>query len=566
MHVQALHLNNFILPGEVHVHLPERGLVVVSGPNGAGKSRLAEAVAFAFWGRTLRGTDPWLTGEVGSVRVTTTTMEVQRSVTAKGSKKLEWVPHDRNLVTYETATKAQAALEAHAGDLEVWRRTHVLSSQDAAHFTTATDAERKHLLEQILGLELFDQAWTKVRDDAAKLKVRMLDQPLALAVAQGRREGAVRVLSGLDQVQDPEPVEPAVLIAAPHALYDKERHEALFAERRELEVKLRAAGQALTRMEGERSNYYRRIEAIQAQLQASRAGDPCPVCGSTEYPERAERIRQLEVALPEAQQGLQDAQAGVDEFIRVQRAIGTRAEEVAASQVKLAESEYEFRFIAQRRSEWEREHRAWADRQASWNRQRAHALADLEEASASLEHLQHKGVVLAREQATLKAVEGVLGMKGVRAHVLSRALEGIEAVANGWLSRIAPRPMELRLKSYTTTKAGTTSEAISLEVLGAGGGKGYWAASGGERRRIDVALLLALAEVSAAAYGRVPGTLWLDEVLDSLDMGGVDAVAEALHDLAVDRAVVLITHSEALAARVPAAQRLHVSQGRIERR
>jgi hypothetical protein len=55
----------------------------------------------------------------------------------------------------------------------------------------------------------------------------------------------------------------------------------------------------------------------------------------------------------------------------------------------------------------------------------------------------------------------------------------------------------------------------------------------GQRRRIDVALLLALAEVSQAASGGEQGTIFADEVLDSLDAatGSLDCDGPATSSL-----------------------------------
>jgi len=49
----------------------------------------------------------------------------------------------------------------------------------------------------------------------------------------------------------------------------------------------------------------------------------------------------------------------------------------------------------------------------------------------------------------------------------------------------------------------TDKGALTLEVKGAGGDHGYKGASGGERRRIDIALLLALADMASGANGLV---------------------------------------------------------------
>jgi DNA repair exonuclease SbcCD ATPase subunit len=218
------------------------------------------------------------------------------------------------------------------------------------------------------------------------------------------------------------------------------------------------------------------------------------------------------------------------------------------------------------------------------------ALAD---ATATVGQLKRTAKKLAKacakadvELAQQRAVEKVLGLKGPRARVLGTSLGGLEAVCNAWLERLGLRaPDELvgdservagayerltgrahlrvRLSPSGQTKKGEPTNAIAMEVEGAGGGHGYKAASGGERRRLDVAFILALAEVASAAQGRGVGTLWFDEVLDCLDEAGVDAVAAALGALARERCVVVITHSELLAGQLPAALRLRMEEGAV---
>jgi DNA repair exonuclease SbcCD ATPase subunit len=118
--------------------------------------------------------------------------------------------------------------------------------------------------------------------------------------------------------------------------------------------------------------------------------------------------------------------------------------------------------------------------------------------------------------------------------------------------------MSLALASTTEKKAGGTSDAISLRVSVDDGktSRPYASLSAGERRRVDVAMLLALADVSGAAAGRLNSTLWMDEVFDALDGDGAAAVGSLVDRLGSSRAVVVITHSDNLVRSVRAAVRL----------
>jgi DNA repair exonuclease SbcCD ATPase subunit len=68
----------------------------------------------------------------------------------------------------------------------------------------------------------------------------------------------------------------------------------------------------------------------------------------------------------------------------------------------------------------------------------------------------------------------------------------------------------------------------------------------GERRRVDLALLLALGEVARAAAGVGRATLFFDEALDNLDALGVQGAVDAIAELAATHAVVVISHNPAL--------------------
>jgi DNA repair exonuclease SbcCD ATPase subunit len=106
-------------------------------------------------------------------------------------------------------------------------------------------------------------------------------------------------------------------------------------------------------------------------------------------------------------------------------------------------------------------------------------------------------------------------------------------------------------------------DEIHLAVHGAGGGFGYDACSVGQRRRIDVSLLLGVAKVSHAAYGMPDGNLWFDEVFDVLDPPGTEGVGVALKELAASRCVIVVSHADNVQRILEPVMHLHVEGGHI---
>jgi DNA repair exonuclease SbcCD ATPase subunit len=193
---------------------------------------------------------------------------------------------------------------------------------------------------------------------------------------------------------------------------------------------------------------------------------------------------------------------------------------------------------------WEAASRGVAERQA----QRAARVEVVERAVCEQELRADEAAdahaAIVSEIKVLQACRDALGPRGARVRILSDALTGVQDVASAWLERFYDGAVrcELRLDEESREK-GQRAGSIALNIVGLGSG-GYKSLSGGQRRRVDLALQFALAEVSALASGRAPGTLWVDEAFDALDVEGVAAVQTALEDVAQDRCVVVISHSQ----------------------
>ena len=74
----------------------------------------------------------------------------------------------------------------------------------------------------------------------------------------------------------------------------------------------------------------------------------------------------------------------------------------------------------------------------------------------------------------------------------------------------------------------------------------YWAKSGGERRRLNLATMFSWAYVTMLNSGKSPSAIWLDEVTSNIDQVGVVAVYNMIQELSKDKQVFITTHDQDL--------------------
>jgi DNA repair exonuclease SbcCD ATPase subunit len=461
------------------------------------------------------------------------------------SKALAWVRGalDEEHAKFDTTTKAQEGLDPVVGSYEVWRRTCVFSASDAAHFTLSTDAERKELLEALLGLGWFDLALTACRRDLKAATAAMAqaehERELAVAKAEGLQSTLGQVEGGLVELP---PVRDVGLARAEAARLAEMAKQAQ-AERDAVESLRRELARAGGRDEQRAADAIRKLDKL-------RGSADCFTCG-----------QRLTIELWKAmERDIKTAQAAA-QAAREKVAADLAAAENESSELA-EEAEGLLNLVAKQRAgiaeiEQERSQREQLKRLIDTSRK------EMDSISKRITDAEGVTKALAADVSELEACEQVLGVRGVRALVLGRTLLGIETLANTWMKRLSST-IEIKLRPYTEKKSGSTVDAISLSLVGAGGDSGYLGASAGERRRVDVAVLLALAELASADAG---GAVWrspifFDEVFDSLDGEGREAVIELVERMAEDRCVVLITHDETVAS-AQADLRLRIDGGRV---
>lgn len=548
MLIKKLELKNFMRHDSTTLSFPERGVVVVTGPNGAGKSSLGEAVAWTLWGETMRRKPPYRVGVsakapcIASLE-TYDGLQIERSRKGGATTKLSFLKAGEVEVEAATTSKEQDRLESLIGAYNPWRHSHAFSSSDAARLTEASDKERKLLLEHLaLDGARFDAALQKCRVELKAAEARLTEAKIGSDRSQERVDTAIKRKKYAEDMLASLPSETVTIdpkrIAELRAAASVTREEA---------QEMQAVANSL-RSQGGRSGG--EIELLQRRLSKLGSANSCDACGqAVPHGLRAElekeiraRKSEIEIETGALNKKINGYSEGFDDAL-------DRLNQIKNLLTALERKESEAARFKQVKDKAEAE-AADADK----------FLKDSLEAKARhAENLPE----LKKQVALLEAAERVLGLRGVRSVILNRTLKSIELSANAWLPRIGASNLKVKLTPTVETKSGVVNDAIGFEVEGAGGGYGYLAASSGERRRIDVAVLLALSDVACIARGKAPGTLLLDEVADALDEEGTEVLAQVLKEIGKERPVIVVSHNLELLKNLKGSLHWHVDGGKV---
>ena len=528
---------------EVSIALPERGVVLLSGPNGAGKSSVIDAVALGLYRRTLRrrsdSTDdaqPWREGAAAQLCVR---LARDRAVVLSRSARGK-VSHDiGDGVSYETADAARDAISREFYDFEQWRRTCVLTGASAGYFSAAGEAERRAFIEGLLGLDkadvlaerlaktekarqsLFDAA--EKRKFAAATEIDVLARALEDAKSPPLEDGPQFVGRYADEAG-------AIYAAGGEgalSLWLVNALDRLAEQESDCLANEAVAHKAERAQSTELSCNAEIMRVARASSVCLEAGE-CDKCGqhvSSEY--AAARAADAANRLTEADAAYRKSRSAYDERVAELRAAREKTAAVREARGELNQN------IAQVASAY------WKARDAFQARTVSKCELALFSAKIFLSAVTAECDEAARKLDIVRKARSVLTT--ARARVLSSSLT---EVANGYLSRLGA-DYSARVSAVSRTASGDVRERISIDVDGAGNGYGYGGCSSGQRKRIDVALLLGLAELARASLG-IDGVLWLDELFGHLDADGREAAAGLVREIAAERCVVVVEHDAAM--------------------
>ncbi|RQT26101.1 AAA family ATPase [Burkholderia contaminans] len=145
-----------------------------------------------------------------------------------------------------------------------------------------------------------------------------------------------------------------------------------------------------------------------------------------------------------------------------------------------------------------------------------------------------------------ESVVKVFGPAGVRAQILDTVTPFLNDRTSDYLSALSDGNISAVWSTLASTTKGEAREKFHIDVENSEGADNFGGLSGGEKRKVRLATMLALQDLVASRAAK-PISLWVgDEIDDALDNSGLERLMTVLEQKAREKGTVLIISHESL--------------------
>lgn len=460
-------------------------------------------------------------------------------------------------------------------DLEVYTRAHEIIKEDiseATQMVTSTEARLSGVKQALVYAQEQQQA-QKQQQEAKREQKKSLE--LAIVDAQALKDTALNVVTESQSATAEITQQATVAIEEINQKLNTTSSASVADEYQSREQtyqnNLRMATQAHTEAVRLIESLTTTLLGYQAEYNACDTSDVCVTCGSVWDAEHKEeekaRITALitETAtglidskneLPVLQQAQVTANEHHQEALRQLQEERQKASEVNSQYQALVNERAQLQHNIQQaefstqtaKQQLETAERNVATLTARLQEEDVEAPAiDLSGLTSEISALEKTITDTIAKKQRLTEMAVAFSNAGIKSHVLELITPFLNEQVNKYLAKLTGSSIEVVFATQTESAKGNVSEKFSMTVNNLQGGLKYNSNSAGERRRVDLAVSLALQDLVMKRSDLQVNALFYDEVFDGLDSVGCENVVELLQERLGDvTSIFVITHNENL--------------------
>lgn len=597
---------NFMTYAHLQLSLAGSGVSLITGrnldnpamdSNGAGKSTIRKAIEWGLFGATADGLDGDLivNNQVGKACAVIVRFSIggvehkvvryQKDPKHENALFLKIDGQDRRGATKKDT---EASIVRHLGmTLKVF--SEAISAGLESPFAGETGGTQTALLENIVGMDELDQAQDLARSEAERVgllrKETEVDEARASQALLSATENLARIrkqVGGFEAEraeklvllkQEQEETQQALDSARAHSTLRKIEH--IDKELKALAVVLQQEPeltQRLEKLQGQKEEAVELVTMLETELDGlnkrlrflapgQAAGEPCERCGqevSGEVLKQHRRDRKGEIEVKtEERRSAEALREKIEERIHMVRKErnalrdtrerqGVLQDQKDSLAAKAREHEVRIAKIEAKLQELMRHEKVARKLDNPYSKLLPDAENDVHVAETKSAELRKALIAIRIELEDLQFWVKGFGARGLKNYVLDRIIPVLNQAVKKYTKVLAAGQLEVRFSTQTQIKSGEMRERFQVQVFNSHGADVYRGNSSGEKRRVDLAVKLALNDLICQRRNRQIRLLFLDEALDPLDSSGCERTISLVRELARDRKVFVVTHNPSL--------------------
>lgn len=535
--IHSVQYKNFLATGNTMTRyaLDEHPTTLIVGANGSGKSTLLDAICFALYGRGFRNVNR--VNFVNSINEKQLVVEIEfstqnnRYLVRRGIKPTVFTIecNGEPIPEMPSVNEMQEYLEQYIlkCNFKAFTQVVILGAASYVPFMRLTPAARREIIEDVLDIEVFSTMAALVKGRLTDTKAELAKAQNQLAVIKSRHALAAEYQEKWAEDREVERVVLQKRDAVALAKIDTLTESAMVIKKTITGIEAEIAKNNMHQKNADqisatRTRVQTKLEAMVQRREFLQTAKECPTCQQPLNDDH--RARELEavelkitrftVHLTELDRMLREVQQKIEYWRELTRTLATEstAHSKTVMEIRILDSE--------------RKHLA-VEIQATYNPppEPPTELGDLDAITETVAALSYQKQVQEQCATLLKDA-------GIRTRIIQQYLPTINGAINHYLHALNfPVQFTLNDKFEETIKSRHRDEFT------------YENFSEGEKRRIDLALVLTWREVAKLKNSAATNIIIFDEIFDSsLDASGTDDFLTLVQSMGAETNAVVISH------------------------
>ncbi len=570
--IEEIIIQNFLSYSDITLKINPTGLTLIQGDNGAGKSTIIEAIVYCLWGEILRGKICPVKYNTAFCCVTVILKSKQQIIkltrkTNKDNKTTLCIESSLLSEKITRLTEGEEWLCNIIGSFKQFKAGHIYSRFTLDSFTSLSDSERKELLEKLLNLTILDSVYQEFKKLHLEQEFNKTNKERELNY---KKEQLLYTESKIDELgKEQQRIKQQInkYISVNNIQDCKNILNELQAEvvKNEDELNQLDANNILidTELSKIQSNlqlsYIPEFEKAKAELQLELKKKEkvlsvdaiCPTCQRIlSIEERDNILKAINATTEVLQFTVEKANKAQESIQDQQRLIKQKQQAILLTKRGLIQETErirgEIRKIEYKIKEQELVTTEEIGKQkGQLNNIEKNLLEQkkfMKELKLSLESIQDDLRHFQERVNYYAYLLEVTSKKGIRAYILEKILSVMKAIVNKDLSESMLPGYEMEIEVDTTGRLLIyfIRQDVERKIL-------YQTLSDGEKRRIDFLILRSLSIVAQIGLFKSGiNIMFYDEVLDVVDIPGIQLFSKILKEESKILPVLIISHNEDL--------------------